>query len=162
VQDMRSRIRENMQEQSEQNSQNELEDQIVDELLSRHSFEVPEGLIEESLQERVRQAEEFLKSRGGDPSGVDRELIKERVEKDIRAGLVLSRIARQEGIEVTEEDRKAEEDRIMSHYGIKDRKQAEKYVNENYILTGKVFTFLKENAKIKDEKTAYTPGKEGQ
>ncbi|MEA3506089.1 MAG: hypothetical protein U9R36_01125, partial [Elusimicrobiota bacterium] len=67
-------------------------------------------------------------------------------------GMILSRIAEEEEIKVTDEDRKKEEDNLTKMYNIKDRSKIKKYINDNKILTDKVFNFLKENAKIKTKK----------
>jgi trigger factor len=149
---LRENVKENLEKQVENSVQNNLEEQIINSLVEKHDFEIPEGLIVKGLEKDRKQMENYIKSQGGDPSMMDETKLREKVVKEIKAGILLSTIASEEKIEITEEDRKAEEDKVMKMLGgesDENREKAKQFVNDNVILTRKVFDFIKENAKIK-------------
>lgn len=152
VDKLNDNIRENLKNQMEKTSEDELKNQIIEYLITRHDFEVPEGLVEENLQRDKKQTAEYIEKQGGDPAKIDETKIREKVIREIKAGLLLSSIARQESIEVTDIDRKEEEKKILKFLGEDNRERARKYIDDNVILAKKIFDFIKENAKIKTNK----------
>lgn len=143
-------VRNNLKQQMERLSDNELEDDIIGYLVEKHDFEIPEGLVKENIEKKKKQMAEYVKQQGGDPDQMDETKIKEKVISEIKAGIILSSIAREEEIDVTDEDRKSEEEKISNLLGVTDAKEIKKYINDNIILTNKVMTFIKDNAKIKN------------
>lgn len=152
VDKLKADIRKNIEQQHKDRQESEVEEQIINELIERHDFEVPGGLVDEKFKAKKKQMESYIQSQGGDPAMLEDDKIREQSRKDVKAGMILSRIAEKEEIKVTDEDRKKEEDNLTQMYNIKDRSKIKKYINDNKILTDKVFNFLKENAKIKTKK----------
>ncbi len=149
---LRKHIKENMKKRLDGNAKNELENKIVEQLLSKNEFGVPEGLVEEKTEENLQRGKAYIQQQGGDPSEIDVESMKKKTVREIRAGLILSKIAQQEGIEVKDEDREKEKKRMMEMFGTNDPDKVKNFVNENSILTNKVFEFIKRHAKIKEVK----------
>lgn len=152
VSELELNIKENLQKEAEKVAERDLEDQIIDILLESHDFEVPEGLVEKEHRENLDKTKSYVISQGGDTSKINESTLKEKVEKKIMAGMILSRIADKEDIKVTDEDKKKEEEKLMKIYRIDDREKVSKYVQEEIILIEKVFDFIKENSKIKSKK----------
>ncbi|MGM0441725.1 MAG: trigger factor [Elusimicrobiota bacterium] len=150
--ELKENIRESLENQIEQSAQNELEEQIIDEMLDKHDFEVPDGMVQESFEKNRKQMENYMKRQGGDPSMIEDEKIQKQSEREVKAGLLLSKVAEEEDIKVTPEDREEEKDNLRKMYGENAPDNLDKYVNDNKILTGKVFDFLKDKAKIKEKK----------
>lgn len=152
VEEMKEKIKENLEEEVKRNAENEMDNQIIEQLLEKHEFKLPEGLIEERLKKNMERTASYVKNQGGDPSKIDAGKVRERTEREIRAGIILSLIAKEEDIKVTDEDIEQEKKKLKDMFGLKEEKEAEKYVDENAILSRKVFDFLKDNAKIKEVK----------
>lgn len=152
IEKLNDNVRESLQKQMERASQDKLEEQIIEYLIQKHDMEIPEGLVEESLEKSKKEMAEYIQRQGGDASKIDESKMRNKAVKEIKAGILLSTIAHEENIKVGDDDRKNEEEKILKLIGEdnKDnRENAKKYVNDNAILTRKVFDFIKENAKIK-------------
>ncbi|MFC2061884.1 trigger factor [Elusimicrobiota bacterium] len=149
---LREHIRESLENQMAGSIENDMENQIIEALLEKHEFELPERLVEEEFEKNKKQMATYIEGRGGDSSKVDKDKIMERTEREIRAGIILSQIAKKEEIEVKEEDMKEEEERLLKIFNTDDREKVKKYIDNNVILTRKVFSFLKENARVKVNK----------
>ena len=99
------------------------QDKIVDLLLSRHSFPTPEALVERQAEARLERAVRRLIAQGVDPRAVNvdwvalRKQQRERAEGDVRAELLLDRIATAEHIEVSDEELEKELEGIAERSG---------------------------------------------
>ncbi len=145
-------VRKNLEEQVEKASREELEDQIIGGLVDKNDFDIPEGMIEEGVERDKKQMIEYMKTQGGDPEQIDETRIRDKVIREIKAGVILMAIAKQEGVEVSDEDRREEEEKVLKMFrgdNKENREKAKKYVNDNVILTRKVFELVKNNAKVK-------------
>ena len=150
--ELRDNIRKSLKEQMDRAAEKELDDEIVKYLVDKHSFDLPDGLVADRVEKEKEEMASHIKERGGDPSQMDDANIREKVIRDIKAGIILSAIAKEEDIKVEADDRKKEEDRLLSIIGEdneENREKAKMYLNDSAILTNKVFDLIKENAKIK-------------
>ena len=99
------------------------QEKIVDLLLSRHAFPVPEALVERQMDARLERAVRRLIAQGIDPRGVNVDWVslrrqqRERAEGDVRAELLLDRIATAESIDATEEELESELQGIAERSG---------------------------------------------
>jgi trigger factor len=99
------------------------QEKIVDLLLGRHSFPVPEALVERQMDARLERAVRRLIAQGVDPRGVNVDWValrrgqRERAEGDVRAELLLDRIATAEKIDVSEEELESELQAIAQRGG---------------------------------------------
>lgn len=108
--ELRVKIREDLREQRKHQAERAAQQALMDQLLKAHEFPVPEVLVETQLTRKLERILAQLISQGIDPrtTQVDwrkiREDSKPEAEKDVRASMILGRIADAEKIEVTEEE----------------------------------------------------------
>jgi len=113
IEELRDAIRKGIFSQRQYEAQSAAKNQIVEKLVQAHDFPVPETFIERQIRSRVEQA---LLSRGVDPTKVKidwdkaREAQREKAVSEVKASLLLSRIAEREAIAATraEVDREVE------------------------------------------------------
>ncbi|MGH9699635.1 MAG: trigger factor [Candidatus Acidiferrales bacterium] len=107
---LRTKIRENMEAHKDQEQQTQAREKILDLLVKRHDFPVPEALVENQMDVRLERVVRSLAAQGVDPRAVNvdwvsmRKRQQERAVDDVKAELLLDRIATAEKIEATEED----------------------------------------------------------
>ncbi len=88
----------------------QLKDQMVDQLLQKNTFDVPESLVDEQTKTLVSDIKLRLAAQGmkidtlGVSEGKLQEDYREAAMKQVRTFLILEKIAGQEGITVTEEE----------------------------------------------------------
>lgn len=120
---LRAAIREDLETRAVAKSERELEDAAFDALVEANRFPVPEVMAREQAQMRMQSLVRSFASQGIDPRGLHldwaslRESTLERAERDVRAMFIVDRIARQEGIEVTDEEVEAEIERMAESFG---------------------------------------------
>lgn len=108
--DLRVKMREGLEKRRARLVENAAMNKLIDQLESRHSFPVPEMLIEAQLDRKLESIVTQLMAQGIDPrtTQVDwrkiREEARPEAEKDVRCSLLLERIAETEKIEVSEEE----------------------------------------------------------
>lgn len=111
LEDLRSRIRLNLEGEERVRVQRELETAITDELIARNPFELPERLVGWMLDRVVREA---VQGRSVDPA-LRTELegrYRPGVERSLRREVLLGAVARQEQLEVSDEEVASEIDRM--------------------------------------------------
>lgn len=95
-----------------------LEDKVVDALLERHPFAVPESMVFRQIAHQIEHARERLRRGGVDPEGIawdyDRLIVEWRpgAERAVRRALLLEAVADRENLEVTEAEVEAEIERL--------------------------------------------------
>jgi len=110
LEEFKEELRKSMQLEQEYRAQQEAKNRLVDALVDMHDFPVPEALLDRQIENQVRGYLEALGARGADPRKLrlDWEAIKEsqrgQAIRDVKASLILDRIAEREAIEVTSED----------------------------------------------------------
>jgi trigger factor len=120
---LKERIAKDVEEVNQQQRDNALRTQILDTLRGLGQFEVPASLVEEESQSMVEDFKNRLRRSGMDPdqTGLDSaklaEGFKTEAEKKVRAGIVLGRIAEQEGVDVAQADLDAEMGKMATHTG---------------------------------------------
>lgn len=107
---LRAKIRENMEAHKDQEQQTQAREKILELLVKRHDFPVPEALVENQMDVRLERVVRSLAAQGVDPRAVNvdwvsmRKRQQERAVDDVKAELLLDRIATAEKIEATDED----------------------------------------------------------
>ncbi|MGM0568626.1 MAG: trigger factor [Elusimicrobiota bacterium] len=149
--ELRKMVRESMQNQLDSSIEKQMENDIIEQLLEYNDFEVPPSLVKQRAESMYKKMENYIENKGGDVSEIDRGKINEKVEKEIKAGMLLGAIARKEKIEVNDEDLKEQRKYIAGQISSENPEDIEKHINREAILTKKVFDFIKENAKIKEK-----------
>jgi trigger factor len=108
--ELRQRIRQNLDAAKEQRESAQAREKILELLVKRHDFPVPEALIENQLDVRLERVVRSLVAQGVDPRAVDVDWVSlrrrqhDRAVDDVKAELLLDRIATAEKIEATDED----------------------------------------------------------
>jgi trigger factor len=108
--ELRQRIRQNLDAAKEQRESAQAREKILELLVKRHDFPVPEALIENQLDVRLERVVRSLVAQGVDPRAVDVDWVSLRRRQhyravdDVKAELLLDRIATAEKIEATDED----------------------------------------------------------
>jgi trigger factor len=115
VDELRARIREGMEHEKKHQAEHQMKEDLLRQLTERFPIDVPTLLVENSIDRRLERGLRSLMGQGlraEDLKRMDlgklREGQREGALRDVRANLVLDKIAEQEGIAVTEEDVDAE------------------------------------------------------
>ncbi len=123
LEELRKKIRENLEAAKEQQQEAQGREKILEKLVKQHDFPVPEALVEHQMDVRLERVVRSLASQGVDPRAVDvdwvsmRKRQRERAADDVKAELLLDRIATAEKIEATEEDVEKEIAALAEHSG---------------------------------------------
>src|SRR5215213_1415956 len=111
---LRARVREDLESRSKAESDRELRDDVLRKLLEAHQFEVPQSLVDEQTNFRMEGVARQMMGRGIDPRRPElnweaaREDLKAQAEQDVRATMLLEKIADAENITVADEEVEAE------------------------------------------------------
>jgi trigger factor len=95
-----------------------LEDKVVDALLTRHEFGIPESLVMRQIAHQIEHARERMRRQGVDPDRLPwdyEKLIAELrpgAERAVRRALLLEAVAEREGLSAPDADVDAEVERI--------------------------------------------------
>jgi trigger factor len=163
--ELRKKIRENLEASKEQQEGSQARDRILEQLVQRHDFPVPEALIEGQMDTRLERMVRSLASQGVDPRGMNvdwkalRGQQRERSVTDVKAELLLDRIATAEKIDATEEEIEKEIEHLAEHGGesatafrARLTKQGTLDTMKSKLRSNKTIDWLYSNARI--EKTA--------
>jgi trigger factor len=108
---LQQRIREGLDAEKRHTAEHEAKDKLVDELVQRHDFPVPEALVEHQIDVRLERGLRALASQGMRPEDMKkmdfprlRAGQREAALKEVKASLLLDKIAGLEKIEVGEEE----------------------------------------------------------
>ena len=116
--ELKEAIRKSLFAEKESAAQTEAKGKLVDTLVAAHEFPVPEAYVERQVQNIVEQRIRQFASQGIDMSKMNmdwtkvREQHKEQAGKDVRASLLLDKIATAETIHATEDEIDKEVQRV--------------------------------------------------
>jgi len=120
VDTLKAKVREDLEARATAESDHWLRDEIMKKLLEAHKFEVPESLVNQQTQHRLETVARQMMQRGIDPRNPEikwesaREELKAQAEEDVRATMLLEKIAELENVEVSDEEIEAEIDAIAA------------------------------------------------
>jgi trigger factor len=121
--ELRQKIRENLEAHKEHEQMSQGREKILEQLVARHDFPVPEALIEGQMDVRLERVVRSLAAQGVDPRAVNVDWVSLRRKQrdnainDVKAELLLDRIATAENIEATGEDVEKEIDALAERSG---------------------------------------------
>jgi len=121
--ELRKKIRENLDAAKDQQQTAQAREKILELLVKQHDFPVPEALIESQMDTRLERVVRSLASQGVDPRAVNVDWVslrhqqRDRSIADVKAELLLDRIATAEKIDATEEDVEKEIAHLAEHSG---------------------------------------------
>ena len=173
VEALKTKVREDLEARATAESDHLLRDEIMKKLLGAHYFEVPESLVNQQIQHRLETVARQMMQRGIDPRNQEfnwegaREEIAGQAEEDVRATMLLEKIAEVENITVSDEEIEAEIDAIATA-SRQNKMQVRAALTKNggersiahRLRTRKALDLLVENASITD--TEWTEPKEAE
>ena len=163
VEALKTKVREDLEARATAESDHLVRDEIMKKLLDAHKFEVPESLVEQQTQHRLETMARQMMGRGIDPRNPEinwegaREELKGQAEEDVRATMLLEKIAEAENITVSSEEIEAEIDAIATA-SRQPKEQVRAALTKNggessiahSLRTRKALDLLVENAHITD------------
>jgi len=123
VAELRTKVRERLDAAREQRQKEQAYDKIIEALIKKHDFPVPESLIEHQMDARLERVVRSLAAQGVDPRAVNVDWVtlrrrqRDRAVEDVKAELIIDRIATAENIDATEEDVEKELEHLAGHSG---------------------------------------------
>jgi trigger factor len=108
--EMRKKILQNLEASKEQQKMDQARDKILATLVKEHDFPVPEALVEHQMDVRLERTVRSLSAQGVDPRTVNidwmamRKGQHDRAVDDVKAELIIDRVATAEKIEATDAD----------------------------------------------------------
>ncbi|MBZ5501651.1 MAG: trigger factor [Acidobacteriia bacterium] len=108
--ELRQKIRESLEAHKQEQQSAQGREKILEQLVKQHDFPVPEALIEHQMDTRLERVVRSLAAQGMDPRAANIDWMslrrgqRDRAVADVKAELLLDRIATAEKIEATEED----------------------------------------------------------
>ncbi|HEV2297052.1 MAG TPA: trigger factor [Candidatus Acidoferrales bacterium] len=123
IEELRKKIRERLGAARDDEQQAQSREKILEELIKRHDFPVPEALVEHQMDARLERVVRSLAAQGVDPRAVNvdwvslRQRQHERALRDVKAELLLDRIATAENLDVSEEELNKEIEALAQRSG---------------------------------------------
>jgi len=160
MEELREAVRKAILAQREHDAQQEAKNKIIDLLVDKHEFAVPETYVERQIRSRVEQTLRAMASEGVDPRGLKldwekvRESQREKAVREVKASMLLSKIAEREAIGVTREEVDREVERLarqqrepVAALQMKFEKDGTLGRIASHIQSEKTLTFLFEHAR---------------
>lgn len=165
--ELKKDIKKQLEKRKNDDAENELHNTLLEEVAKGIKAEIPDAMIEKTIDDDVNEysyrlqsqglkLETYLKYTGMDIKGF-REGFKERAETQVRLNLALEKIIEKEKIEVTEEDIEAEYKKYADAYNmdidtIKKAVSAESLKPE--LASRKAIDLIVDSAVVTEEKAA--------
>ncbi|ADY73673.1 Trigger factor [Desulfurobacterium thermolithotrophum DSM 11699] len=138
LEDMKKKIRENLEKSEKEREQEEVEDQIVDELLKKVNIPVPQSMLDLEIRAQAENQLAKLAQFGVDVRQMNPqtlvEMVRPTAEKTVKVKLLLEKVAELEGLEVTDEDLDAEIQKLAEAAFNGDYVQARQSLEERGLL----------------------------
>jgi len=121
--ELKTKIRESLEHEREHRRKDLQREKIIFELVKGHDFPVPESLVEHQKDVRLERVVRSLAQQGVDPRAVNldwvslRQRQEDRAKEDVKAELIIDRIASTENIDVNDEDLQHEMEHLAGHSG---------------------------------------------
>ncbi|HEV2340619.1 MAG TPA: trigger factor [Candidatus Acidoferrales bacterium] len=121
--ELRKKIRERLDAARDEEQLARTREKILEELIKRHDFPVPEALVEHQMDSRLERVVRSLAAQGVDPRAVNvdwvslRQRQRDRALRDVKAEILLDRIATAENLDVSEEELTKEIETLAQHSG---------------------------------------------
>jgi trigger factor len=167
--ELKKKVRENLEHQRDHRHKELLHEKILAALVKLHDFPVPEALVEHQMDVRLERAVRSLAAQGVDPRAVNVDWVtlrrrqQERASDDVKAELIIDRIASAENIDVADSDLEKELQHLSGHSGesveaIRARltKQGALDRMKGKLRSDKTLDWLAQNSRIKTVAAAET------
>ena len=110
IEELRKKVRESLEAARTHRQSEQAREKLLAQIVKSHEFPVPEALVEHQMDSRLERTVRSLASQGVDPRAVNVDWValrsrqKDRSIDDVKAELLLDRIASAEKIEVADEE----------------------------------------------------------
>jgi len=121
--ELKTKIREGLEHERDHRQKDLQREKVIAELVKLHDFPVPESLVEHQMDVRLERVVRSLAQQGVDPRAVNVDWVslrrrqEERAKDDVKAELIIDRIATAEKIDVTDEEVDHELEHMALHSG---------------------------------------------
>ncbi len=121
LEELKKKIREGLEHQRDHKHKDLLREKVLNEIVKLHDFPVPQSLVEHQMDVRLERVVRSLAQQGVDPRAVNidwvslRQRNADRAKDDVKAELIVDRIATAENIDVTEEEVEHELEHLGGH-----------------------------------------------
>jgi len=121
--ELKTKIREGLEHERDHRQKDLQREKVIAELVKLHDFPVPESLVEHQMDVRLERVVRSLAQQGVDPRAVNVDWVslrrrqEDRANDDVKAELIIDRIASDEKIDATEEELNHELEHMASHSG---------------------------------------------
>jgi len=121
--ELKTKIRDGLEHERDHRQKDLQREKIIGELVKLHDFPVPESLVEHQMDVRLERVVRSLAQQGVDPRAVNVDWVslrrrqEDRAKDDVKAELIIDRIATGEKIDVTEEEVDHELEHMAGHSG---------------------------------------------
>ncbi|MFJ3046593.1 trigger factor [Herbaspirillum chlorophenolicum] len=124
---MREDIKKNLEREVTARTKAKTKDSVMDALIKVSDLEVPKALIEQDVERLSEMAKQDMAQRGMDPKVMQlpKELFTAQAERRVRLGLILAEVVKQNKLDATEEQVKAQIEDFAQSY--EDPQQVLKY-----------------------------------
>ncbi len=159
---LRQRIRDDIRQNREQQEDNRLKQEIGQFLLKKAKFDLPQSLVRQEMQMMVRSMVERIAMQGASREQIEQQQAKivdsatEASQERVQLTYILSRIAEEESITVSDEELDQRLEAMAMSYGMTAEKLKSELEKNNAIermqsdiRDEKTLDFLLENAKVK-------------
>jgi trigger factor len=119
--ELNKKIREGLEHQRDHKQKDLLREKVLGEIVKLHDFPVPQSLVEHQMDVRLERVVRSLAQQGVDPRAVNidwvslRKRNEDRAKDDVKAELIVDRIATAENIDVTDEEVEHELEHLAGH-----------------------------------------------
>jgi len=161
VDELKADLKAKLEKTNEQTADENLENSLVDALVEGLEGEVPDVMVEQRIDELMRDFEYRMSSQGldfntylkfsGQTEVSIRESMKDNALRQVKMRLALEAVVRAEDIQVSDEDIQKEYDTIAAQYGVEADKVKEFIPSEDLVRDVKVknaIDFIKEHAEV--------------
>ena len=121
--ELKTKVRESLEHQRDHKHKELLREKVIAALIKLHDFPVPESLVQHQMDVRLERVVRSLAAQGVDPRAVNVDWVtlrsrqQERASDDVKAELIVDRIASAENIDVTDEKVNHELEPAATHSG---------------------------------------------
>lgn len=162
VDEYKDDVKKKLEEANEKHADSEVEAKIFDKVIENMTAEIPQVMFDNRVNEMIGELEQRLAPQGisldlymqytGQTIDTVKKAYAEQAEKQVKLRLALEKIAKLENIEVTEDELKAEFDKLAEAYKL-DVDQIKQFIHDDDlkkdIAVGKAVDLIKDAAVIK-------------
>lgn len=162
VDEYKADVKKKLEEANEKHADSEVEAKIFDKVIENMTAEIPQVMFDNRVNEIISELEQRLAPQGisldlymqytGQTIDTVKKAYAEQAEKQVKLRLALEKIAKLENIEVTEDELKAEFDKLAEAYKL-DVDQIKQFIHDDDlkkdIAVGKAVDLIKDAAVIK-------------